>query len=132
MGGFPCQDYSIARTGAQGTEGQKGALWWSIVDIVSARQPSYIFLENVDRLLKSPSRQRGRDFGVMLRCLYELGYGAEWRVINAADYGHAQRRRRVYIVAFHNSTQLFRDLACINSTSGEVTLRNKLYKNGFF
>ncbi len=99
VGGFPCQDYSVARTGAEGIEGKKGVLWWSIYEILRARRPRMVLLENVDRLLKSPARQRGRDFGVMLRCLVEAGYRAEWRVVNAADYGNAQRRRRVFLFA---------------------------------
>ncbi|VEE06098.1 DNA (cytosine-5-)-methyltransferase [Neisseria animalis] len=111
VGGFPCQDYSVARTGAAGIEGKKGVLWWDIRDIIEANHPKWILLENVDRLLKSPSNQRGKDFGVMLRCLYDLGYTVEWRVINAAEYGHAQRRRRIFIFACKResgiATQLF-------------------------
>ena len=59
-----------------------------------------LLLENVDRLLKSPSKQRGRDFAIMLSSLAKLGYAAEWRVINAADYGFPQRRRRIFIVGY--------------------------------
>ena len=58
--------------------------------------------ENVDRLIKSPSTQRGRDFGVILACFNELGYTVEWRVINAAEYGYQQRRRRIFIFAYKN------------------------------
>lgn len=101
VGGFPCQPYSIANSSAKGIEGEKGVLWWEIRDILEARRPAYVLLENVDRLLISPSSQRGRDFGIMLRCLSDLGYYAEWRVINAAEYGHVQRRRRVFIFAVH-------------------------------
>lgn len=99
VGGFPCQDYSVAHTGAQGIEGKKGVLWWSIDKIIKLRHPRFVLLENVDRLLKSPAKQRGRDFGIILRCLNDEGYCVEWRVINAADYGNAQRRRRVFIFA---------------------------------
>lgn len=105
VGGFPCQDYSVARTGATGINGKKGVLWWDIRDIIEAKKPSFILLENVDRLLKSPTNQRGRDFGIILTCLQQLGYGVEWRVINAAEYGFAQRRRRVFIFAFRNDTK---------------------------
>lgn len=98
VGGFPCQDYSVARTGAQGINGVKGVLWWQIREILEIKDPKFVLLENVDRLLKSPSSQRGRDFGVMLACLNELGYTVEWRVINAAEYGFAQRRRRIFIL----------------------------------
>ena len=100
VGGFPCQDYSVARTLSQaaGLVGRKGVLWWEIYRILRLTQPRFIFLENVDRLLKSPATQRGRDFAVMLACLAGLGYTVEWRVVNAADYGFPQRRRRVFIV----------------------------------
>ncbi len=101
VGGFPCQDYSVAKplSQAMGIEGKKGVLWWSIYEILKAKQPSFVLLENVDRLLKSPSTQRGRDFAVILSCLAQLGYVAEWRVVNAANYGFPQRRRRVFIYA---------------------------------
>jgi len=101
VGGFPCQDYSVAKSNssAAGLEGKKGVLWWEILRLVEAHKPKFIFLENVDRLLKSPSSQRGRDFAVMLSSLGNVGYSIEWKVINAADYGFPQRRRRVFIVA---------------------------------
>lgn len=111
VGGFPCQDYSVARTGAKGIQGKKGALWWEIRDIVEAKSPKYILLENVDRLLKSPAAQRGRDFGIILRCLSDLGYAVEWRVINAAEYGCAQRRRRTFIFATKNTTEFYNQLS---------------------
>lgn len=101
VGGFPCQDYSVAKTlsRAKGLRGKKGVLWWEILRLVKIHKPKFIFLENVDRLLKSPSSQRGRDFAVMLRTLGDAGYIIEWRVVNAADYGFPQRRIRVFIVA---------------------------------
>ena len=87
VGGFPCQDYSIAKKGARGIEGKKGVLWWEINAILRTHRPRYVLLENVDRLIKSPAWQKGRDFSIILRCFYEAGYAVEWRVINAADYG---------------------------------------------
>lgn len=101
VGGFPCQDYSVARplNQAGGIEGKKGVLWWQIYRFLFLCSPKYVLLENVDRLLKSPASQRGRDFAIMLACLNERGYSVEWRVVNAADYGAPQRRRRVYIFA---------------------------------
>jgi len=74
-------------------------LWWEILRLAEIQKPKFIFLENVDRLLKSPSAQRGRDFAIMLKTLGDLGYLIEWRVVNAAEYGFAQRRIRVFIVA---------------------------------
>lgn len=104
VGGFPCQDYSVARTlsGEQGIQGKKGVLFWEIARFVKIKRPKYVLLENVDRLLKSPAKQRGRDFSVMLTIFRDLGYFVEWRAINAADYGQAQRRRRVFIFAYRN------------------------------
>jgi DNA (cytosine-5)-methyltransferase 1 len=101
VGGFPCQDYSVAKLLSQsgGIDGKKGVLWWQIYRLLKLKQPRFLLLENVDRLLKSPASQRGRDFAIMLSCLYDLGYSVEWRVINAADYGFPQKRRRVYIFA---------------------------------
>lgn len=109
-GGFPCQDYSVAHTlsKAHGIEGKKGVLWWQINNILKIKKPPFVLLENVDRLVKSPATQRGRDFGIILRCFSDCGYAVEWRIINAADYGHPQRRRRIYIFAYHKSTEYYK------------------------
>lgn len=106
VGGFPCQDYSVARSlsGEKGITGKKGVLFWEITRLMKETKPRYVLLENVDRLLKSPSKQRGRDFSIMLASLRDLGYSVEWRVINAAEYGQAQRRRRVFIFATKDET----------------------------
>ena len=111
VGGFPCQDYSVARTlnQSEGLKGKKGVLWWEIHRLLSELgddRPKYLILENVERLIKSPAAQRGRDFAVMLASLLDLGYMVEWRVLNAADYGMPQRRKRVFIVAYLSSTQI--------------------------
>lgn len=110
-GGFPCQDYSVATTlqKSGGIEGKKGVLWWQIYRILKEKgekSPNYLMFENVDRLLNSPAKQRGRDFAIILSSLSSLGYTVEWRIINAADYGMPQRRRRTYIVAYHQGTPL--------------------------
>lgn len=107
VGGFPCQDYSVAKSksSATGLEGKKGVLWWEILRLVKKHQPKFLFLENVDRLLKSPASQRGRDFAIMLSSLGSEGYSVEWRVVNAADYGFPQRRRRVFIVAYKTQSK---------------------------
>ena len=111
VGGFPCQDYSVATTlkNSKGLIGKKGVLWWSIEAIIRKKtnRPKYLLFENVDRLLKSPSKQRGRDFAIMLASLNNLGYAVEWRVINAADYGMPQRRRRVFFIGYHHTTGLY-------------------------
>lgn len=114
VGGFPCQDYSVATTlnNSKGLKGKKGILWWAIHKILEnkKKKPKYLFLENVDRLLKSPAKQRGRDFAVMLQSLDDLGYAVEWRVINAAEYGMPQRRRRVFFIGYHKSTKVYKRL----------------------
>lgn len=123
-GGFPCQDYSIARSlsNEKGIEGKKGVLWWQIHEILKCKKPPFVLLENVDRLIKAPSKQRGRDFGIMLRCFFDLGYNVEWRVINAAEYGHPQRRRRIFIFAYHKSTKYYKSL---NKVSGLSIVNDK-------
>lgn len=114
VGGFPCQDYSVATTlkNSKGLIGKKGVLWWSIHKILSEKKkkPKYLFLENVDRLLISPSGQRGRDFAIILQSLNELGYAVEWRVINAAEFGMPQRRRRIFILAYLNNTEVYNQI----------------------
>lgn len=125
VGGFPCQDYSVARTGAQGINGVKGVLWWQIREILEVKQPNFVLLENVDRLIKSPAKQRGRDFGVMLACFNDLGYSVEWRVVNAAEYGFVQRRRRIFIFAYKNTTKYSKEMS-------KVTNSDIINKNGFF
>lgn len=119
VGGFPCQDYSVAQSlaSSKGIEGKKGVLWWQIRDTLEAKKPAFCIFENVDRLLKSPAKQRGRDFGIILSCLNELGYSVEWRVINAAEYGAAQRRKRVFIFAYRNDTVYGKTIKKVNELS---------------
>lgn len=132
VGGFPCQDYSVATTlhNSKGLIGKKGVLWWSIHRILSEKKnkPKYLFLENVDRLLKSPSSQRGRDFAVMLKSLNDLGYAVEWRVINAAEYGMPQRRRRVFFLGYHKSTETYKK---IKTAKADWMLNNGTIVNAF-
>lgn len=118
VGGFPCQDYSVAKPLklAGGIEGKKGVLWWDIYRLIRLKHPKFILLENVDRLLKSPVKQRGRDFAIILSCLAAEGYSVEWRVINAADYGMPQKRRRVYLFG--------------TTYKRKWNLRNRLIKDG--
>ena len=79
VGGFPCQDYSVASSLAtsKGLEGKKGILWWDIRDMLEVKKAPFVLLENVDRLIKSPASQRGRDFAIILECFRDLGYTVE-------------------------------------------------------
>lgn len=138
-GGFPCQDYSVARplSHAIGLEGKKGVLWWSIYKILLKKSQDkkvvpYIFLENVDRLIKSPANKRGRDFAIMLSSLSQLGYIVEWRVINAADYGFPQRRRRTFIFGYHKSSDLAKEIFSKGRGRGfeHKVLVDWVHKNG--
>lgn len=108
MGGFPCQDYSVARNKSKslGIEGKKGVLWWQVIRLISEMKskPKYLLFENVDRMIISPAQQRGRDFALILQSLINLGYDIEWRIINAAEYGMPQKRRRIFIFAFLKGT----------------------------
>lgn len=132
VGGFPCQDYSVARSlsNEQGIEGKKGVLFWDIRDILIEKSPPFVLLENVDRLLKSPSTKRGRDFAIMLKTFDNLGYDAQWRVINAGDYSMPQKRRRVFIFAykkntkFANGTKLDLSISNIFNFEFKVTLKD--------
>lgn len=128
VGGFPCQDYSVATTlsNSKGIEGKKGVLWWSIYRILKEKgekKPQIVFLENVDRLLLSPAKQRGRDFAIILECLNELGYIVEWRVINAAEYAMPQKRRRTYIVGYLKDSNI---AECLSSPA------KCIYSDGVF
>lgn len=127
VGGFPCQDYSVARSlsGEKGIQGKKGVLFWEIERVLKSSHPKYVLLENVDRLLKSPSKQRGRDFAVMLATFRNLDYTVEWRVVNAADYGFAQRRRRVFIFAYKNDIFFGKEQKKIDS-------KEIVFNEGFF
>ena len=135
VGGFPCQDYSVATTlkNSGGIEGKKGVLWWQIHRILrdSQNPPPYLFLENVDRLLKSPASQRGRDFAIILASLADLGYVVEWRVINAADYGMPQRRRRTYIVAYRKGTSLAKDATADKDKVAEWIFQSSVIGKAF-
>jgi DNA (cytosine-5)-methyltransferase 1 len=130
VGGFPCQDYSVARTlkKSSGIQGKKGVLWWSIHAILKNKinPPKYLMLENVDRLLKSPVSQRGRDFAIMLASLSDLGYVVEWRVINAADYGMPQRRKRVYIMAYKADSDIGKKIKRLKSPVDWITSKGTM------
>ena len=141
VGGFPCQDYSVASSLAtsKGLEGKKGVLWWSIRETLEVKNPSFVLLENVDRLLKSPAKQRGKDFGVMLACFRDEGYTVEWRVINAAEYGYQQRRRRIFIFAYKNDTKYAERILKTIRYTDELEedkkiecMENVVLKEGFF
>ena len=138
VGGFPCQDYSVARTkkDEKGIEGKKGVLFWEIIRATENIKPKYLILENVDRLLKTPSKQRGRDFAIMLTAFNQLGYSVEWRVINAAEYGRSQRRRRVFFFVYRNDTdfakQVDRQFEKEDAVFDDNKYNEYIYQSGLF
>lgn len=93
-GGFPCQDLSVAGKRA-GLAGSRSGLFWEIRRLVEETQSQWFILENVPGLLSSNS---GKDFGIVLREMADLGYSIGWRVLDAQHFGVPQRRRRVFIV----------------------------------
>lgn len=128
VGGTPCQDYSVSRSlkDEQGINGKKGVLFWEVKRVLESSHPKYVLLENVDRLLKSPSKQRGRDFAIMLAVFRDLDYIVEWRVVNASEYGYAQRRRRIFIFAYKKH---------LDYAKQQLRVKNRedlLFKKGFF
>ena len=134
VGGFPCQDYSVASTlkNANGIVGKKGVLWWQIYRILEEKKenaPKYLILENVDRLLKSPASQRGRDFALMLSSLNSLGYAVEWRVIDASEYGMPQRRKRIFIVGYKKGTSQYHLIQ--NSFNNEILDEKGIFAKAF-
>ena len=134
VGGFPCQDYSVARPLSQagGIEGKKGVLWWDIYRFLHLKEPRYVLLENVDRLLKSPASQRGRDFAIMLSCFADLGYSVEWRVVNSAEYGAPQRRKRVYLYAeFTSSTWILEERLSKGVLARALPIQEESHRRAF-
>lgn len=135
VGGFPCQDYSVASTSnnSKGIEGKKGVLWWNIHKILTEKvnKPKYLLFENVDRLLISPSKQRGRDFAIILKSLDELGYAVEWRIINAAEYGFPQRRKRTFILAYLKDTPIYNKILNSNIVSKNWVLNDGVIADAF-
>jgi DNA (cytosine-5)-methyltransferase 1 len=136
--GFPCQSYSVAKplSKSEGLSGGKGLLWWSIAEMLrqhndEARSVKYLILENVDRLISSPVGSRGRDFAVILSTLRAMGYAAEWGVLNSADYGHAQRRKRTYIIAYHESTAIYRRIHAAVADTARTPLTDTLIYDAF-
>ena len=108
VGGNLCQNWSVASSAdkALGLEGSKGILWFQIYEILKLKQPKYFLLENVDRQLKAPTKQRGRDFALMLSLYNQLGYEVEYMIVDSSKYGNPQRRKRVFVFGCRESNTL--------------------------
>ena len=93
-GGFPCQDLSVAGK-RRGLAGERSGLFWEIARLIEETKTEWFILENVPGLLTS---NKGRDFGVVIGTMADIGYSLAWRVLDAQHFGVPQRRRRVFIV----------------------------------
>jgi len=92
IGGFPCQDISVAGAGA-GLAGKRSGLWFEYARIIRELRPRYAVVENVKALL-------GRGLDRVLGDLAEIGYDAEWDVFPAAAFGAPHLRERLILVAY--------------------------------
>lgn len=99
-GGFPCQAFSIAGK-RRGFDDTRGTLFFEIARFARILKPKYLFLENVKGLL---NHEQGRTFEVILQTLDELGYDAEWQLLNSKNFGVPQNRERVYIIGHLRGT----------------------------
>lgn len=103
VAGFPCQDVSLARMGKRdGLRGRQSGLFFEFARLVGEARPSVLVLENVSGLLSS---HKGRDFGLVLGTLAELGYSLGWRVLNSKNFGVPQSRSRVYVVGCYRDRE---------------------------
>ena len=101
-GGFPCQDISVARGALErkGLGGVRSGLFYQYANLIEARRPKVVVIENVEGLFNS---NKGRDFGVILQRLTRLGYAVSWRLFNSRYFGVPQSRARVYICCWKGS-----------------------------
>lgn len=96
VGGFPCQDVSLARMGPRaGLKGARSGLFHDFAGLLGEGRPQVCVIENVPGLLSSHG---GRDFGTVIQTLADIGYSVGWRVLNSKNFGVPQSRSRVYIV----------------------------------
>jgi DNA (cytosine-5)-methyltransferase 1 len=101
-GGFPCQDLSVAGKRA-GLVGERSGLFWEIARLIEETKTEWFILENVPGLLTS---NKGKDFGVVIGTMADIGYSSAWRVLDAQHFGVPQRRRRVFIVGRRTGNEL--------------------------
>lgn len=100
--GFPCQAFSISGS-RKGFEDSRGTLFFDAARIAKEKQPEVLFIENVKNLV---SHDNGNTFKVIIKTLDEIGYDAYHAILNAADYGVPQSRKRIYIVAFRKDLEV--------------------------
>ena len=103
LAGFPCQPFSIIGD-MRGFDDDRGNLIFNVAEIIDAKRPAAFVLENVRQL---STHNRGRTMQSIIAALNELGYRADWRVLNALDFGLPQKRERTIIVGFQDHSTPF-------------------------
>lgn len=103
MAGFPCQPFSIIGD-MRGFDDTRGTLFFDLATIIAEKMPSLVLLENVRQL---SSHNKGRTLKRIMEILGELGYKADWRILNALDFRLAQKRERTFIVGFRDHSAQF-------------------------
>lgn len=122
--GFPCQPFSISGK-QKGFKDTRGTLFFEICRIINEKQPKVVFLENVKHLIH---HNHGNTLNTIIDSLNDLGYKVNWKVLNARDYGVAQNRERIIIVASKEKEFCFETI----ETKPKVTLNSILDKSGEF
>lgn len=101
IGGPPCQSFSLA--GNRNVEDERGQLVWQYIHIIAQLQPKAFVFENVIGLLSAKNAQGEKIIDLLKIAFKKIGYTIERQVMNAADYGIPQRRKRVIIVGLKNT-----------------------------
>jgi DNA (cytosine-5)-methyltransferase 1 len=102
VGGFPCQPFSIIGK-MKGFSDTRGTLFFDILRILGEKHPKNFVLENVKLLA---GHQQGKTLQTILRCLRELGYTVDYKILNALDFGLPQKRERIWIVGSKTPFQM--------------------------
>jgi DNA (cytosine-5)-methyltransferase 1 len=127
VGGFPCQDLSVAGKRA-GLEGSRSGLFWEIIRLLKETKAQYAILENVPGLLSS---NNGNDMATVIAALDDIGYCSAWRVLDAQHFGVPQRRRRVFIIAsLGNNWQSLAEILSISEGRAGFTEKGKSKRKG--
>ncbi len=121
LAGFPCQAFSVAGH-RKGFEDTRGTLFFDVVRIAKYHQPKMIFLENVKGFV---GHDKGNTFKVVKNTLEELGYKVYTKVLNSKDFGVAQNRERIYIIALKEPKE---DFVFPSSMDKDVGIKNFLEK----
>lgn len=121
-GGFPCQAFSIAGKRKGFLDETRGTLFFEIARAAEQIKPRTLFLENVRGLL---SHDKGRTFRTIISTLDELGYDAEWQILNSKNFGVPQNRERVFIIGHLRGERGREVFPIARENSGAIDVVNK-------